>query len=222
MCLVCDTASLYIDFSHVATLRYHLGKDTEHTVFKAEGVGLILATQLPLSRNEATFPATIFADNQAVIRSGVRPTAKPRHYLLLHFRTLVRHLQEKKDLDNTSLNLNWIAGHTDIEGNELADREAKLAALRSDKASPHHKLPKMLRTCLPLSTSAIKQAHEDHLQKKWHEEWQKSPRYPHIKALDPKQTPRSFLKLTGRLRKKHTAIYIQLRTKHAPLNKHLH
>ena len=34
--------SLYIDFTHVATLWYHLGKDTEHTVFEAEGVGLIL------------------------------------------------------------------------------------------------------------------------------------------------------------------------------------
>ena len=66
-------ASLYIDFTHVVTLRYHLGKDTEHTVFEAEGVGLILATQLLLSRNEATFPATIFADNQAVIRQVCTP-----------------------------------------------------------------------------------------------------------------------------------------------------
>ena len=80
--------SLYINFTHVATLWYHLGKDTEHMVFEAEGVGLILATQL-LSRNEATFPATIFTDNQAVIRSGVHPTAKPGHYLLLRFRKLV-------------------------------------------------------------------------------------------------------------------------------------
>jgi len=42
-------ASLYIDFIHVATLHYHLGNDTEHTVFEAEAVGLILATQLLLS-----------------------------------------------------------------------------------------------------------------------------------------------------------------------------
>ena len=82
-------ASLYVDFSHVATLWYHLGKDTEHTVFEAEAVGLILAARLLLSRNKATFPATIFVDNQAVIRSGAHPTAKPSHYLLLHFRKLV-------------------------------------------------------------------------------------------------------------------------------------
>ena len=71
-----------------------------------------------------------------MIRSGAHPTVKPGHYLLLCFRKLVRHLQEKKDLDNTSISLNWIAGHADIKGNELADREAKLAALRRDKASP--------------------------------------------------------------------------------------
>ena len=42
-------ASLYVDFTHVATLRYHLGDDTEHTVFEAEAVGLILAAQLLLT-----------------------------------------------------------------------------------------------------------------------------------------------------------------------------
>jgi len=215
-------ASLYIDFNHIATLRYHLGNDTEHTVFKAEAVGLILAMQLLLSRNEVTFPATIFADNQAVIRSGAHPTAKPGHYLLFRFRNLVRHLHERKDLDHTSINLNWIAGHADIKGNELADREAKLAALRSDMASPRRELPKSLRKCLPLSISAMKQANEDCLHKKWQEEWMASPRHPHINALDPTQTTRSFMKLVGHLKKKHTAIYVQLRTGHIPLNKHLH
>ena len=63
-------ASLYVNFNHVATLRYHLGNETEHMVFEAEAVGLILAAHLLLIRNEVTFPPTIFADNQAVIRSG--------------------------------------------------------------------------------------------------------------------------------------------------------
>jgi len=102
-------ASLYVDYNHIATLRFHLGDDTEHTVFEAEAVGLILAAQLLSTRNEATFPATIFADNQALIKSGARPTAKSGHYLLFRFRKLVQHLQEKKDLDDKAINLNWIA-----------------------------------------------------------------------------------------------------------------
>ena len=192
-------ASLYVDFNHIATLRYHLGNKTEHMVFEAKVVGLILAAHLLLIRNEVTFLPMIFANNQAVIRSGARPSAKPGHYLLLHFRKQVHILQERKDLNNTSINLNWIARHADIKGNELADREAKLVALKSNMASPCHSLQKLLRKHLPLSTSAIKQVHEEHLQKKWQKEWQKSPRYNHIKALNPKHTPRSFLKLAGRL-----------------------
>ena len=141
-------ASLYVDFTHVATLRYHLGNNTEHMVFEAEAVGLILAAQLLLTRNEASFPATIFADNQAVIRSGARPTAKPGHYLLFCFRNLVRHLMDRKDLNNNSISLNWIAGHTEIEGNELADREAKLAATKKDMTSPCRDLPKNLKTSM--------------------------------------------------------------------------
>jgi len=215
-------ASLYVDFTHVATLRYHLGDDTEHTVFEAEAVGLILAARLLAIRNEATFPASIFTDNQAVIRSGVCPSAKPGHYLLLRFRKLVRYLQEKKDLNNKAISLNWIAGHADIEGNELADREAKLAALKKEKASPRRELPKTLWKSLPLSTSAVKQSHNNQLQKKWHETWENSPCHPHIKAIDPSNTPKSFLRLAGHLKKKHTAIYTQLCTSHILLNKHLY
>lgn len=215
-------ASLYIDFEHIAMLRFHLGNDTKHMVFKEEAVSLILATRLLSSRNEATFPATIFADNQVVIRSGANPSVKPGHYLLLHFRKLVCHLQDKKDLDDKAISLNWIARHSDIEGNELADREAKLAALRKDKASHHRGLPKTLHKSLPQSTSATKQTHRSELQEKWCEDWQKSPQHPHIKALDPSHTPKSFTRLAGQLKKKHTALDVQLHTGHIPLNKHLH
>ena len=213
--------SLYLNFTHIATLCYHLGNDSEHTVFEAEAVGLILAAQLLLTRSEASFPATIFVDNQAVIRSGVQPAAKPGHYLLFHFRNLVRRLLNRKNLDNTLVSLNWIAGHAEIEGNELADREAKSAATKRDMASPRQDLPKTLQGRLPHSTSAIKQAHEAHLQRKWNDEWKISSCYAHIRSLDLSHTLKSFLRLTGQLPKKHTAIYIQLRTGHIPLNKHL-
>ena len=40
----------------------------------------------------------------------------------------MKHLQNKKNIDCEALSLNCIAGHMDILGNKLADREAKLAA----------------------------------------------------------------------------------------------
>ena len=63
-------ASLYVNFNHIVTLRHHLGNETEHMVFKAEVVGLILTADLLLIRNEVAFPVTIFTNSQAVIRSG--------------------------------------------------------------------------------------------------------------------------------------------------------
>ena len=88
--LIGASAVLYVDYTQVATLRYHLGSEDHHTVFEAEAVGLLLAAQLLLTRNEASFPTSVLADNQAVIRSGENLSAKPGHYLLLHFRNLVR------------------------------------------------------------------------------------------------------------------------------------
>ena len=178
-------ASLFINHEHVATLCYHLGKSAEHTVFEAEAVGLILAAQLLLSNEEVSFPATIFADNQAVIRSCTKPTAKPGHYLLIRFRKLIRHVLAQNNATRSQVSLNWIAGHSDILGNELADREANIAASNADNTSPENTLPPSLRKSLPSSISATKQFHEASLQSLWRVAWRKSPRYDHINSIDP-------------------------------------
>jgi len=68
--LIGASAVLYVDYTHVATLHYHLGSAEHHTVFETEAVGLILAAHLLLTRPETSFPAMILVDNQAVIRSG--------------------------------------------------------------------------------------------------------------------------------------------------------
>ena len=94
-------------------------------IFEAEAVGLILAAQLLLKHNAATFPATIFMDNQAVIHSSSKPSARPGHYLLICFRKLIRHVLDWRDINDSEIPLNWITGHADILGNELADKEAR-------------------------------------------------------------------------------------------------
>ena len=215
-------ASLFINHEHVATLRYHLGKSADHTVFEAEAVGLILAAQLLLRNEEVSFPATIFADNQAVIRSSTKPTAKLGHYLLIRFRKLIRHVLDQNNATNSQISLNWIAGHADILGNEQADREANIVASNANNASPENLLPPSLRKSLPSSISATKQFHEASLQSLWRVAWRKSPRYDHINSIDPTTPSRTFMKLNKNLAKKHTAIYTQLRTGHIALNKHLH
>ena len=215
-------ATLFINHEHVATLRYHLGESAKHTVFEAEAVGLILAAQLLLSNEEVSLPATIFADNQVVIRSSTKPSAKPGHYLLIRFRKLIRHVLDQNNATKTQVSLNWIACHADILGNELADREANIAASNADNTSPEDTLPPSLRKKLPSSISATKQHHEASLQSLWRVAWCKSTHYDHINSIDTTTPSRTFMKLNKNLGKKHTAMYTQLRTGHISLNKHLH
>ena len=220
--LIGASAVLYVDYNHIATLRYHLGSAEHHTVFKAEAVGLILAAHLLSMKNEATFPASILADNQAIIRSSENPTAKPGHYLLLRFRNTIRWLQNKKDIGKEEVMVRWIAGHEDVEGNEVADREAKLVAKGEAESSPRNNLPASLRNPLPHSISALKQAHNERLKKLWRKEWTSSPHFHHMSSIDPSLPSKSFMKLIGGLQKRQAGLYTQLRTGHAPLNKHLH
>jgi len=182
--LIGASAVLYVDHTHVATLRYHLGSAEHHTVFEAEAAGLILAARLLIMRPETSFLASILVDNQAVIRSGERPTAKPGHYLLLRFRNLMRQLHEEKDSSREDVTVRWIAGHKEVEGNEVADREAKLVVKGEAKSSPKHKLPNALWKRLPCSIPALKQSHNAKLKKIWNDKWSKSPHFPPPLAPD--------------------------------------
>jgi len=119
------------------------------------------------------------------------------------------------------MTVRWIAGHKDVEGNEVADREAKLAARGAANSSPKHKLPIALRKQLPCSIPALKQHHNAKLKKLWKDEWSISTRFPHLFTINPTLPSRAFMKLTGSLRKQQAGLYMQLRTGHAPLNKHL-
>ena len=178
-------ACLFINKEHKATLRYHLGKATEHTVFKAEAVGLILAAQLLNSFREAKYPTSIYADNQAAVCSCTHPVARPGHYLLTRFRKLMKHLLKKKHIKSDMVTIKWIAGHTGNWGNEVADREAKLAANSADNSSPHQPLPVVLKRPLPSSIAVLKKYHNSSLCSLWANLWRQSPRHQHITSIDP-------------------------------------
>ena len=215
-------ASIFIDKEHKATLRYHLGKATEHTVFEAEVVGLILAAQLLIRFRGAKYPASIYVVNQAAVWSCTHPVARPGHYLLTHFRKLMKHLLKKKDIDPNMVTIKWIARHTGNWGNELADREVKLTANSVDNTSPHRQLPVALKQPLPSSISVLKQYHNSGLRSLWANLWRQSPHHQHITSIDPFLPSNVFTKLMNSIGKKHMAIYTQLCLGHIPLNKHLH
>jgi ribonuclease HI len=207
------------------TLKYHLGSDKAHTVYEAEVVGLTLAVKLLATESNVTYPASIFVDNQAAIQSGESHNTKPGGYLVEHFRRSTRALAKRRreQEHNFDLTVRWIPGHKGVKGNELADEAAKEAATGENETSTKKRLPQYLQDePLPNSVSALRQWHQAALSTRWSDEWKLSPRYARAKVIDHTMPSNKFLKLISPLPKCQTSIYTQLRTRHIPLNHHLH
>ena len=216
------SAVLYVNDTKVATLRYHLGVASEHTVFEAELVGMIMAAHLISTIDNLPLPASIFVDNQAAILAGERPTSKPGHYLSVNFRKIVQGVHDRLNLSKNDISVRWIVGHRNIRGNEEADKEAKRAATDKNSMSPVDQLPAILKARLPISTSALKQKHREDLSTSWKASWSKSKRYSHLARIDSSTPSKKYLKATGFLPKSRSGVLFQLRSGHIALNKHLY
>ncbi|KAF5377958.1 hypothetical protein D9615_006778 [Tricholomella constricta] len=119
--------------------------------------------------------------------------------------------------------ITWISGHSGADGNELVDKAAKGAA--QGTTSEWRRLPKYIRELggrLPASVSALKQQHNAALKHRWGERWQKSPRYAKYEAFKEGHPFHNFRQATKDLTRRQYSLIVQLRTGHAPLNKHLH
>lgn len=217
------SAVLYRTGCDPRILCYHLGTEKEHTVYEAEAIGMSLAAQLLLTERELELPINIFVDNQAAIKSGDVSISKPGYYLIEHFSRLIRAIRKKHQCTSEDITVRWVTGHKDIEGNEKADVEAKKAADNIRNTSARKRLPHFLREDrLPLSILALLQNQKKIETNRWQRSWASSPRYSHLSKIDCKLLTGSFLQLTTSLTRKQSALLIWLRTKHAPLNAHLH
>jgi hypothetical protein len=150
------------------------------------------------------------------------PSNSSGHYLANLFLTAAFNLRKKNGTANYSLMLRWTVGHIDIEGNELADKEAKLAAEGTMSGASH--LPKTLKKPLKYNKSAAKQAHNTKLKDAWNKAWHKSPHAQKSKLIDSTIPSQKFLKLISDpdISRKGASWLFQLRTGHIPLNAYLH
>lgn len=147
-------AVLYKNDRIIRSLQLHLGTNTEHTVYKSELIGNLLALHLLTSLKCHLLSTVIVGlDNQATICSLNNQKHKPAHHLfdLIHrFHTAAKclyscqdHIQQCTEIQNSrhcgqnpriktrnvcDLCIHWVQGHLNFKPNNKADKLAKKAA----------------------------------------------------------------------------------------------
>lgn len=204
------------------TLKLHLGRSSDHTVYEAEIVGMILGAEL-IRKESRPGQVSLAVDNQAALRAIGKCYRKPGHYLLDKFLDRLRLTRNiKPDL---SLTLRWVPGHVDIEGNEAADVGAKEAARGFSSAVnriPANLHPRDAKPTLPTSAAKLKQLHLEKLKTQATLVWKSSKRYNRTQMMATTLPAKHFTNLIAKLPRKHASILFQLRSGHAPLRRHLH
>ena len=108
-----------------------------------------------------------------------------------------------------------------MEGNELADREAKMAA--NGTSSAKHLLPPYLRKSLLINPAMARREHTDKLKKAWSETWRNSSRGRKAACLDESIPSTKFINAISNkdISCEASSHITQLRIGHAPLNQYL-
>ena len=199
-------------------LHFHLGPSTHHTVHEAELIGILLGLHLIKTDKKAKTSYSIGVDNQAALSAlnGVKATSG--QYITDAILDTAAQNKKARNSARYSLKFRWTAGHTGIEGNEEADKEAKKAA--EGETSDKKKLPPLLRKQIKSNKSALRQHKKGRLKMRWAQEWAVSPRYNKFKTLDPSFPSSRFIQLISddRISRIDASRICQLRTGHVPLN----
>ena len=155
---------------------------------------------------------SLYINNQAVIKALTRSRPSAGQHLINSLQLAANELP-------CNLKIRWISSHSEVKGNEAADRLAKAAVQgRSSRAAD---LPHLLRSPLPVSASAIKQEYSAKLNRLWSKAWDRSPRKDRFSRIDPNFPFNGFRKRMSRLSRKQTSTIMQLQTGHIPLNFYL-
>jgi len=196
-----------------SALQFHLGDDTNHTVFEGELIGVLLALHM-IDKFPRPTSILIALDNQAAIQSLQKNTPQPGQYILDAIHARICQLRSCRRIRN--LHFESVPGHIGIEGNEVADTHAKEAACGA--SSPPSQLPSLLLAPLPSSVPALRAERKLTLLTRWLNLWKTSPRYPKMSKIDPSLPSTKTTKLLKSLHRKSSSILVQLRSGHVGLN----
>ena len=234
------------------SLHYHLGSETEHTVYEAEAIAVILALHLLTNLKKKLKKVTIGMDNQAVLLGMKNQKSKPGHYLMDKIQDMMEDFQVtqtryrgervkgyKKGTGRTRLtdgSMGWKEWRLKVKcevtltwtpGHEDIDgneRADKAAkAAASGLSSEPKNLPTFLRRKpLPVSVSATRQVLKKRMKTQWQTEWKTSKRYIDANKINYSLPSDNFLHIIDQLRRNQASLLTQLRTGHVPLGTVLH
>ncbi|KZV79474.1 hypothetical protein EXIGLDRAFT_590875, partial [Exidia glandulosa HHB12029] len=95
------------------------------TVFEAELFGVVLALRI-IANTPDVVEAAICLDNQSAITRTHVPRPKPGQLITTAIHRAFDELRASRP--GFALTVCWIPGHEGFDGNEIADKHAKLAA----------------------------------------------------------------------------------------------
>ena len=202
-----------------STLKHHLGSETDHTIYDAELVGILMAIHM-IGQIPANATVAVFSNNQSTLQAITKPPDGPAGHIILYVNNVMRALSTRRPILTRNLRFHWISSHSGVHGNELADRAAKEAARGA--TSPDRDLPAALTAPFPRSSTAIWTAYKEGMDKKWMAAFAKTPRGVRLLRFDRNFHPRRYYKLAKGLHRSHTSIINQLRSGHVALNTYLH
>ena len=233
------------------SLRFYLGPEDSYTVYEAEALAVILAIHLACKlkktrkimigldnqavlmglSNQKSKPSHYLMDRIHNSLEDLQVTqARLRGKTIKGYKIGTGRTRCKDSSQgwkewnlkiSTEVKLIWTPGHKGIDGNEKADKEAKLAA--QGDSSPRPTLPTFLRRKpLPISISVTRQTLKKKLKIQWKGEWSSSPRFARSQEIDRSLPSDDYLNIIEQLRRNQASLLTQLRTGHVPLKVILH
>ena len=197
-------------------MRQHLGSDRHYNVFAAEVYALSMAAKaITECSDQKTRTYRIFTDSQAAIKAINNPQRQSGQSIIKECLDYIDKATTK--YPKLQVEVVWIPGHEEIDGNERADKEAKEAAL----TPPMRYRDKLKHWPLKSSQNQIIRSNAKTL---WKNEWNDGTGTAiNLRRITRRRKVTSGPKLYDGITNRNTAAMLaQLRTNHCGLNKYLH
>jgi ribonuclease HI len=191
-------------------VQIQVGSIDRWSVHAAELIGILYAiniiNQIAVRRWRASRSrvrsATIFSDSISALQAIQNPGNKSGQQII----HAILQAAKNTKTHGTAIRLQWIPGHCEISGNDIADRLAKEAAVPG-KSHPFSPLISRERACIRQGIHA-----------QWEREWKESKTGSHLRQIDNTLPAKYTRRLYGTLPRNRAYLLTQLRTGHCWLS----